>query len=127
MKSVNLDSWTPEQVVNLQQMGNSKARAVYEATLPDSWRRPQTDLSLEHFIRAKYQHKRYIAKEWVPPPIPKVIFFFYQCNKSFEGSSSADFFFSNFRSIGIKNWRKKLKSKKRKKKTNLFLWLIGNS
>ena len=75
MKSVNLDSWTPEQVVNLQQMGNSKARAVYEATLPDSWRRPQTDLSLEHFIRAKYQHKRYIAKEWVPPPIPKVIFF----------------------------------------------------
>ncbi|KAK6622333.1 hypothetical protein RUM44_002144 [Polyplax serrata] len=72
VKSVNLDSWTPEQVVSLQQMGNSRARAVYEATLPDSWRRPQTDSSLENFIRAKYQHKRYIAKEWVPPPLPKV-------------------------------------------------------
>lgn len=68
-----MDSWTPEQVVSLQQMGNSRARAVYEATLPDSWRRPQTDSSLENFIRAKYQHKRYIAKEWVPPPVPKVM------------------------------------------------------
>ncbi|KAL0277735.1 UNVERIFIED_CONTAM: hypothetical protein PYX00_004920 [Menopon gallinae] len=72
VKSVNLDSWTPEQVVSLQQMGNSRARAVYEATLPDSWRRPQTDSSLESFIRAKYQHKKYIAKEWVQPPLPKV-------------------------------------------------------
>ncbi|XP_016840760.1 stromal membrane-associated protein 1 isoform X3 [Nasonia vitripennis] len=72
VKSVNLDSWTPEQVVSLQQMGNSRARAVYEANLPDSFRRPQTDCSLESFIRAKYEHKKYIAREWVPPPLPKV-------------------------------------------------------
>ncbi|KAI5638355.1 putative GTPase activating protein for arf domain-containing protein [Phthorimaea operculella] len=72
VKSVNLDSWTPEQVVSLQQMGNSRARAVYEANLPDSFRRPQNDSSLEAFIRAKYEHKKYIAKEWVPPPPPKV-------------------------------------------------------
>lgn len=76
VKSVNLDSWTPEQVVSLQQMGNSRARAVYEATLPDSWRRPQTDSSLENFIRAKYQQKKYIAKEWVQPPLPKVCYYF---------------------------------------------------
>ncbi|KAF5299597.1 hypothetical protein FQR65_LT09402 [Abscondita terminalis] len=55
VKSVNLDTWTPEQVVSLQQMGNSRARAV-----------------LETFIRAKYEHKKYIAREWVPPPLPKV-------------------------------------------------------
>lgn len=27
--------------------------------------------SLEAFIRAKYEQKKYIAKEWVPPPAPK--------------------------------------------------------
>ncbi|XP_076628413.1 stromal membrane-associated protein 1 [Colletes latitarsis] len=72
VKSVNLDTWTPEQVVSLQQMGNSRARAVYEANLPDNFLRPQTDCSLESFIRAKYEHKRYIAREWVPLPLPKV-------------------------------------------------------
>ncbi|KAH9400516.1 Stromal membrane-associated protein 1 [Tyrophagus putrescentiae] len=65
VKSVNLDSWTPEQVGSIQNMGNSKARAVYEANLPDNFSRPQTDSSLESFIRAKYEHKKYIAKEWV--------------------------------------------------------------
>ncbi|XP_035232306.1 stromal membrane-associated protein 1-like [Stegodyphus dumicola] len=58
----------------LQQMGNSQARAVYEANLPESFRRPQTDSSLEAFIRAKYELKKYIAKEWVPPPAPKPAF-----------------------------------------------------
>nr|CAG4634802.1 EOG090X06Q2 [Alona affinis] len=72
VKSVNLDSWTPEQVVSLQQMGNSRARAVYEANLPDNFRRPQTDSTLESFIRAKYETKKYIAKEWVCPPPLKV-------------------------------------------------------
>ncbi|XP_041980475.1 stromal membrane-associated protein 1 [Aricia agestis] len=72
VKSVNLDSWTAEQVMYLQQMGNSRARAVYEANLPDAFRRPQNDAPLEAFIRAKYEQKKYIAKEWVPPTIPKV-------------------------------------------------------
>lgn len=71
VKSVNLDSWTPEQVVSLQQMGNSRARAVYEAQLPDGFRRPQTDATLESFIRGKYEHKKYVAREWVQPPPPK--------------------------------------------------------
>lgn len=53
-------------------MGNSRARAVYEANLPDNFRRPQTDSALEAFIRSKYEHKKYIAKEWVQPPLPKV-------------------------------------------------------
>lgn len=51
-------------------MGNSRARAVYEANLPDSFRRPQTDSSLEQFIRAKYEARKYIAREWVQPPLP---------------------------------------------------------
>lgn len=68
VKSVNLDTWAPEQVVSLQQMGNSRARAVYEALLSDNFRRPQTDQGLETLIRAKYEHKKYIAREWIPPP-----------------------------------------------------------
>ncbi|CAB4060238.1 SMAP [Lepeophtheirus salmonis] len=51
-------------------MGNSRARAVYEANLPEDFRRPQTESSLETFIRAKYEKKKYIAKEWVPSKPP---------------------------------------------------------
>ncbi|XP_014674573.1 PREDICTED: stromal membrane-associated protein 1-like isoform X2 [Priapulus caudatus] len=71
VKSVNLDTWSPDQVESMTEMGNSRARAVYEANLPDGFRRPQTDSSsLEAFIRQKYEQKRYIAKEWVPPARP---------------------------------------------------------
>ncbi|ESO08017.1 hypothetical protein HELRODRAFT_75346 [Helobdella robusta] len=71
VKSVNLDSWTEEQVAMMQEIGNSRGRAVYEANIPDNFRRPQSDSSLESFIRAKYEQKKYIASEWIPPK-PKV-------------------------------------------------------
>lgn len=77
VKSVNLDSWTPEQVGSIQNMGNSKARAVCEANLPDNFTRPQTDSALETFIRSKYEQKKYIAKEWVettPKPAVSIHF-----------------------------------------------------
>lgn len=54
-------------------MGNSKARAVYEANLPDNFRRPQNDSALEAFIRAKYEQKKYIAKEWEPKTPPPAV------------------------------------------------------
>lgn len=69
MKSVSLDTWLPEQVQSMRVMGNAKAKAVYEAELPDAFRRPQSDQSLELFIRAKYDQKRYILKGWVPPKV----------------------------------------------------------
>lgn len=46
-------------------------RAVYEANLPDGFRRPQNDSALETFIRGKYEHKKYIAPEWIPPTGPQ--------------------------------------------------------
>lgn len=73
VKSVNLDSWTPQQVASMQAMGNSKGRAVYEANIPDDFRRPQTDSAVESFIRQKYEKKKFIAAEWVatkPPDVP---------------------------------------------------------
>lgn len=74
VKSVNLDSWTPEHVAYVQRMGNSRARAIYEANLPDDFRRPQTDTALESFIRAKYEHKKYIAQDYVDPGPPQPAF-----------------------------------------------------
>ncbi|VDM38325.1 unnamed protein product [Toxocara canis] len=58
VKSVNLDSWTAEQVQSMRVMGNAKAKAVYEAELPDHFRRPQTDQALE-----------YMLKDWSPPRV----------------------------------------------------------
>uniref|UniRef100_A0A8C1RU77 Small ArfGAP 1 n=1 Tax=Cyprinus carpio TaxID=7962 RepID=A0A8C1RU77_CYPCA len=43
VKSVNLDQWTPDQIQSVQSMGNTKARQLYEAHLPENFRRPQTD------------------------------------------------------------------------------------
>ncbi|XP_060915022.1 stromal membrane-associated protein 2 [Labrus mixtus] len=62
VKSVNLDQWTQEQVQCVQEMGNAKARRLYEAFLPECFQRPETDQSAEIFIRDKYDRKKYIDK-----------------------------------------------------------------
>ncbi|XP_041106033.1 stromal membrane-associated protein 1-like isoform X2 [Polyodon spathula] len=62
VKSVNLDQWTQEQIQSVQDMGNTKARKLYEANLPDNFRRPQTDQAVEFFIRDKYEKKKYYDK-----------------------------------------------------------------
>ncbi|XP_069394408.1 stromal membrane-associated protein 1-like isoform X13 [Paralichthys olivaceus] len=63
VKSVNLDQWTSEQIQSMVDMGNSRARQLYEAHLPESFRRPQTDQAVEVFIRDKYERKKYFDKE----------------------------------------------------------------
>ncbi|XP_040044342.2 stromal membrane-associated protein 2 isoform X1 [Gasterosteus aculeatus] len=62
VKSVNLDQWTQEQVQCVQEMGNAKARRLYEAFLPKCFQRPETDQSAESFIRDKYDKKKYMDK-----------------------------------------------------------------
>uniref|UniRef100_A0A668USG2 Arf-GAP domain-containing protein n=1 Tax=Oreochromis aureus TaxID=47969 RepID=A0A668USG2_OREAU len=63
VKSVNLDQWTPEQIQSMVDMGNTRARQLYEAHLPENFRRPQTDQAVEVFIRDKYERKKYYNKE----------------------------------------------------------------
>ncbi|XP_027861727.1 stromal membrane-associated protein 1-like isoform X6 [Xiphophorus couchianus] len=63
VKSVNLDQWTPEQIQSMVDMGNTRARQLYEAHLPESFRRPQTDQAVEVFIRDKYERKKYYDEE----------------------------------------------------------------
>uniref|UniRef100_A0A3Q1BTQ2 Arf-GAP domain-containing protein n=1 Tax=Amphiprion ocellaris TaxID=80972 RepID=A0A3Q1BTQ2_AMPOC len=62
VKSVNLDQWTQEQVQCVQEMGNAKAKRLYEAFLPECFQRPETDQSAEIFIRDKYDKKKYMDK-----------------------------------------------------------------
>lgn len=62
VKSVNLDQWTEEQVQCVQEMGNAKAKRLYEAFLPECFQRPETDQSAEIFIRDKYDKKKYMDK-----------------------------------------------------------------
>ncbi|XP_054896926.1 stromal membrane-associated protein 1-like [Poeciliopsis prolifica] len=71
VKSVNLDQWTSEQIQSIQEMGNTNARQLYEANLPDSFRRPQTDQAVEFFIRDKYEKKKYYNKNAVIRSSPK--------------------------------------------------------
>ncbi|XP_019723359.1 stromal membrane-associated protein 2 isoform X2 [Hippocampus comes] len=62
VKSVNLDQWTQEQVQCVQEMGNAKAKRLYEAFLPECFQRPESDQSAENFIRDKYDKKKYMDK-----------------------------------------------------------------
>ncbi|NWW74252.1 SMAP2 protein, partial [Climacteris rufus] len=81
VKSVNLDQWTQEQIQCVQEMGNGKANRLYEAYLPENFRRPQTDQNplffpwkntelfhpgaleaVESFIRDKYEKKKYMDR-----------------------------------------------------------------
>uniref|UniRef100_A0A3Q4GAG3 Small ArfGAP2 n=1 Tax=Neolamprologus brichardi TaxID=32507 RepID=A0A3Q4GAG3_NEOBR len=61
VKSVNLDQWTQEQV-QVREMGNAKAKRLYEAFLPECFQRPETDQAAEVFIRDKYEKKKYMDK-----------------------------------------------------------------
>uniref|UniRef100_A0A671RKH8 Stromal membrane-associated protein 2-like n=1 Tax=Sinocyclocheilus anshuiensis TaxID=1608454 RepID=A0A671RKH8_9TELE len=66
VKSVNLDQWTHEQIqkglhlCSVQEIGNAKARRLYEAFLPKCFQRPETDQAAEIFIRDKYDKKKYM-------------------------------------------------------------------
>jgi len=73
VRSVTLDKWTPEQVKNMQEVGNAKAKEIYEALIPDNYRRPNENdgYALEQFIRAKYDRKEFMNKEGKTKPTKK--------------------------------------------------------
>ncbi|KAK1939925.1 Stromal membrane-associated protein 2 [Phytophthora citrophthora] len=64
VRSVNLDSWTVEQVQQMQRWGNAKAKSYYEANVPRDYRIPTEHSSVrekEMWIREKYERKRFIG------------------------------------------------------------------
>ncbi|XP_028127537.1 ADP-ribosylation factor GTPase-activating protein AGD5-like [Camellia sinensis] len=62
VRSATLDTWLPEQVAFIQSMGNEKANCYWEAELPPNYDR----VGIENFIRAKYEEKRWVAKDSQP-------------------------------------------------------------
>ncbi|KAJ4977289.1 hypothetical protein NE237_002395 [Protea cynaroides] len=59
VRSATLDTWLPEQVAFIQSMGNEKSNSYWEAELPPNYDR----VGIENFIRAKYEEKRWIARD----------------------------------------------------------------
>ncbi|XP_058747327.1 ADP-ribosylation factor GTPase-activating protein AGD5-like isoform X1 [Vicia villosa] len=62
VRSATLDTWLPEQVAFIQSMGNEKANSYWEAELPPNYDR----VGIENFIRAKYEDKRWVARDTKP-------------------------------------------------------------
>ncbi|PLW20832.1 hypothetical protein PCANC_08240 [Puccinia coronata f. sp. avenae] len=66
IKSIDLDTWTPEQVACVQRWGNKRANAYWEAHLRPGHMPP--DHKIESFIRSKYESKRWAMDGPVPEP-----------------------------------------------------------
>ncbi|KAI9983620.1 hypothetical protein PInf_007685 [Phytophthora infestans] len=65
VRSVNLDSWTSDQVQQMQRWGNGRAKAYYEANVPRDYRIPTEHSSVrdkEMWIRDKYERKRFAGE-----------------------------------------------------------------
>ena len=60
VKSVDLDSWTDEEVQSMVLWGNEKANKFWEAGLPDGY--VPDEGKIQSFIRTKYD-----MKKWCPP------------------------------------------------------------
>jgi len=65
VRSVTLDKWKPEQVKVMQEVGNGKAKEIYEANVPDYHRRPSEHdtHAIEQWIRAKYDRKEFMRRD----------------------------------------------------------------
>lgn len=66
VKSVDLDTWTPEQIENMKKWGNYKANLYWEATLTE--RDKFQENNFERWIRAKYEFKRFVKSNDIPDP-----------------------------------------------------------
>ncbi|TDL22285.1 ArfGap-domain-containing protein [Rickenella mellea] len=65
VKSIDLDTWYPEQIESIQNWGNHRANLYWEAHLKPGHIPP--DHKMESFIRSKYESRRW-AMEGPPDP-----------------------------------------------------------
>jgi stromal membrane-associated protein len=66
VKSITLDLWDPAQVVVMQTIGNMNARKLYEAKLPQGYRKPSSTDDNEAvllWLRGKYEHRKFFADD----------------------------------------------------------------
>lgn len=83
VKSVDLDSWTDEQLASMVKWGNARANKYWEANLApghvpaEAFVTPSDGYGLftanhvskiENFIRTKYEAKRWVLSKEIPDP-----------------------------------------------------------
>lgn len=66
VKSVDLDSWTDEQLQSVLSWGNARANKYWEAKLAAGHAPSET--KIENFIRTKYELKRWVMDGPIPDP-----------------------------------------------------------
>ena len=66
VKSVDLDSWTDEQLQSVLRWGNSRANKYWEAKLAAG--HMPSEAKIENFIRTKYESKRWVMDGPMPDP-----------------------------------------------------------
>lgn len=66
VKSVDLDSWTDEQMQSILNWGNARANKYWEDKLADG--HAPSEAKIENFIRTKYELKRWVMDGPMPDP-----------------------------------------------------------
>ncbi|OAX78613.1 hypothetical protein ACJ72_07074 [Emergomyces africanus] len=66
VKSVDLDTWTDEQLQSVLKWGNSRANKYWEAKLAPG--HVPSESKMENFIRTKYESKRWVMDGPMPDP-----------------------------------------------------------
>ncbi|KAK4190951.1 hypothetical protein QBC35DRAFT_488624 [Podospora australis] len=66
VKSVDLDSWTDEQLQSVLNWGNARANKYWEAKLAPG--HVPSEAKIENFIRTKYELKRWVMEGPMPDP-----------------------------------------------------------
>ncbi|ATY58370.1 stromal membrane-associated [Cordyceps militaris] len=66
VKSVDLDSWTDEQLQSVLRWGNARANKYWEAKLAAG--HAPSEAKIENFIRTKYELKRWVMDGPIPDP-----------------------------------------------------------
>ncbi|KAF2472508.1 ArfGap-domain-containing protein [Lindgomyces ingoldianus] len=66
VKSVDLDSWTDEQLQSMLKWGNARANKYWEAKLAPG--HTPSEAKIENFIRTKYESKRWVMDGGIPDP-----------------------------------------------------------
>ncbi|ORX58321.1 ArfGap-domain-containing protein [Hesseltinella vesiculosa] len=64
VKSVDLDTWLPEQMENMIKWGNGRANSYWEDRLTDAI--PKDTNQMHSWIQMKYVQKRWISSDTIP-------------------------------------------------------------
>eukprot|EP00771_Trimastix_marina_P002778 gnl/Trimastix_PCT/3936.p1 GENE.gnl/Trimastix_PCT/3936~~gnl/Trimastix_PCT/3936.p1 ORF type:complete len:268 (+),score=38.54 gnl/Trimastix_PCT/3936:46-849(+) len=70
IRSLTLDSWTPEQIDKVKSMGNARANAMWAHNLPESERLSK---GATYEDRQRFIERKYVEHAWASPDCPSVL------------------------------------------------------